>query len=179
MNFPYLVLHTPPRKEPIYLHEIAAFLGPRESKNTSKMLNCIVKARLWAERYLKRSLITQTWLLSYDTHAPSEIVLPKGPIQSIDVVKLLDRNANEMIVPSSNYYLNAGKEKLVFDAAQLAHIVEIQYTAGYGDPSDVPEDLKYGILKHAANLYDNYDEEVKELPSHVKTLYAPYRVVRF
>jgi uncharacterized phiE125 gp8 family phage protein len=175
--FPYLILNTPATSEPLSLSEVKQYLRIDGTADDKLLVSLLAAARASAEKYLKRSLITQTWLLTYDGYAPSETLLPKGPVQSITSVKLIARDTTETIVSSSTYYLNAGKEKLIFDAPPIGHIVEILYVTGYGTASAVPDEIKQGMLAHISDLYDKRSESVA-LPESTRNLYSVHRLVR-
>ena len=163
-QIPYLDLVEQPEQEPLTVAEVKQALSIDSSGEDAPISSLIKAARIMAEEYLKRSLITQSWQLQYDLYAPSVIVLPRGPVQSITYVKIIARDWSEQVLDSSTYYLNAGKEHLIFDAAPMGQIIQIQYITGYGDAEDVSESIKQGMLNHIINMYNNPTEN-KSLPS--------------
>lgn len=177
MGIPYLQLVSAPASEAITLSEAKSYLRVDSSDEDTLITDMIVVAREFAERYLQRSLITQSWQMAYDDFAPAQINLLRGPVQSITSVKLIARDATETTVDSSTYYLNAGKNKLILDVAPVAHRVEVIYVAGYGAAVDVPEVIKQGILEHIAQMYENRGE-VTALPVSARSLYSKHKVVQ-
>lgn len=177
-QIPYLNIITPPEVEPLTLAEAKLSLRVDGSGDDSFIVNLIKAARVMAEEYLKRSLITQSWQLQYDQYAPSVVVLPRGPVQKIDHVKIIARDWSEQIVDSLTYFLNAGKEQLVFDAAPVGHIVQIQYDTGYGDSSAIPQSIKQGMLAHIVSMYENRMEN-KGIPEAAMALYDQHRIMKF
>lgn len=175
-TIPYLILYTPPASEPVSLDEVKLYLRLDGNEQDGLLSQLIVSVRQAAEKYLKRSLITQSWLLAFDNCAPTTVLLPKGPVQSVTSVKIVARDGGETILATTGYYLNAGREKLVFDTPPVGHIVEVLYVTGFGAPADVPESVKQGMLSHIADLFDRRADGTS-LPQNTINLYAPHRLV--
>lgn len=169
-----LTLHTNPASEPVTLSEAKSYLRVDSSTEDSLVNLLITAARKSAEEYLRRSLITQSWKLAYDDFIAGDIALPRGPVQSITSVALVDINGSSSAVSASVYSLNAAKTHMVLDGILSAHRVEIIYVAGYGAASDVPAPLRQGILAHTAEMFDRRSEAAA-LPASALALYAPYR----
>lgn len=174
-SVPYIEQATAPASEPLTLTETKEFLRVETSGDDDMITRMIAVARIAAEQYLRRSLITQSWKVSFDDYAPQEVNLPRGTIQSITSAKLIARDGTETLISASNYYLSA-RRKLVFDIAPMSHRVEIVYSAGYGDASTVPENIKQGMLSHVSRMYDERSANVPIVKSAI-TLYEPYRII--
>ncbi|MBN8531726.1 MAG: phage head-tail connector protein [Alphaproteobacteria bacterium] len=173
---PGLARTVAPGAEPLTLAEAKLYLRVDGSTEDTLITSLIASVRQAAEEYLRRSLITQSWKLSFNDGAPGEVALPRGPVQSITSVVLKDRDGDSETYSAGNYYLNARKDALVFDAEPYAHLVEITYQAGYGAAAaNVPDMLKAGMLAHLASLYDGRGGI--ELPAKTEALYAPFRVL--
>jgi uncharacterized phiE125 gp8 family phage protein len=157
----YLKLITPPALEPVTLNEVKNYLKI-DLADTSQdtYLTALIKAvRESIEVYLKRSLITQTWLLNFD-YFQYEYILQRPNIISITSLKLTDSENTEHTIASSNYFL---KNDYLFikDTYNLTLTlrnylaVEIVYTAGYGAlASNVPEGIKQGILEQIGSIFE-------------------------
>lgn len=176
LALPALVLAVPPATEPLTLAETKAYLRVDSSADDTLINRLITGARQAAELYLKASLITQSWQLSYDDYAPSEITLRRLPVQSITHVKTYTRDMTPSVLSAANYTLNAAKDILRIDQILVAHRVEVQYVAGFGDASAVPAPIKQGMLTHIAAMYDNRAESL-EMPNSARALYDFYRMV--
>ena len=176
-QIPYLDLITPAAFEPVSLAEAKLALRIDSNADDSHIQSLIKAARVMAEEYLRRALVTQTWQLQYDLYAPSVVNLPRGPVKSVTFVKVISSDWSETTISTNAYYLNAGKENLIFDAAPMGQIVQIQYVCGYGLPSDVPEPIRQGILAHVVGMYENRMEN-KGMPDAAINLYDRYRVVK-
>ena len=166
-----------PGSEPLSLAEAKLFLRVDGSSEDSLITDMIAAVREAAEEYLRKSLITQSWAVTYDDYAPACTPLPKGPVQSVESVKSLTRAGTETTVDSDIYHLNAARDRLHFDSIVMGHEVEIVYEAGYGDANDVPGAIRQGMLGHLAALYDNRIEGIK-IPASSIELYKPHRQVR-
>ncbi len=177
-QIPYLLQSVAPVTEPLTLAEVKEYLRVTNTEEDTYITSLIGVAREAAEWFVRKSLITQSWMLSYDDYSPTEVILPRGPVQSVDEVKIVSRSGIETIVDSTTYYLNAGKETLVFDATPVGHIVQIYYTAGYGNSaSSVPKDIRQGMLIHIAQLYEKRGED-NSLTSESIRLYKPFKVIK-
>jgi len=177
MQIPYLDKVIAPASEPLTLAETKLSLRVDGSEEDGYIVSLIKAARGAAEEYLRRSLVTQSWQLQFDNYVCEQVALPKGPVQSVTSVKIIAQDWSETTVSSSSYYLNAGKEQLIFRAAPIGLIIQIQYVAGYGDSTEIPYAIKQGMLAHIASLYENRDGDVN-LPQVAVDLYAPFKVVK-
>lgn len=97
------------------------------------------------------------------------IVLPKSPAIAISTVKYLDADGSLQTLSSAVYRLALSTESysvLIFDdSANLPVVkparedaVRIQFTAGYGDATVVPESIKCAIRLFAGELYNKREE---------------------
>jgi uncharacterized phiE125 gp8 family phage protein len=178
-NTPSLVLATAPATEPLVLSDVKDYLKFSGSGDDTIITNLIKTVREAAEKFLKISLINQSWKMSYDQYTPCDISLLMGPVQSITSVTVFDRDENATVIDSATYYLSAGKQRLIFDANIVSQRIEIVYLCGYGTgASSVPNPIKQGMLTHIAAIYDGR-AGVNVIPAQSQGLYAPYRMIRF
>ena len=173
-NSIFFFVVAPPASEPITLSEAKLYLRVDGSGEDTLIASMITAARMAAEHYLRRSLITQSRRISYDNYAPACIELVFGPVQSVSSVKLITRIGAETVIDSNYYHLTAGNEKLLMDSALMADRVEVTYSAGYGNAAAVPEAIKQGILAHLAVIYEDRGSGAV-LPGVAQALYQPYR----
>lgn len=176
---PYLTLETAPAIEPLTSSEVKNYLKVDGTDDDALIGNIITVAREVAEKFLKRSLITQTWKMSLDKYAPTKLALPLGPVQSITSVTAFLRDETSSVISSSSYYLNAGKDTLIFDATPVSHRIEVIYVAGFGaTAADVPEPIKQGMLTHIAAIYDGRAGG-NNIPEQAMALYSGYKTIKF
>lgn len=119
--------------------------------------------------------------------SPAEVSLPKVPLISVDHVKTYDDNDAATTWATTNYFVDSASEpgRIVPrtgvpwpTTTRTANGIEIQFTAGYGgNPHDVPEGIRLGILEMVSKLYDGCaaDEAAKGRP---EALLQPYRLMR-
>lgn len=169
---------TAPASEPLTLAETKLYLRVDGSGEDALITDLIVSSRMIAEQWLKRSLITQSWKLTFDEYVQDEIMLPMGPINAVTSVTIVNRDTTTQIINSNSYYLNAAKDKLIFDSVLIGFKIEILYSTGYGDATSIPKPIKHGILSHIAAMYDNRGEPMDGvLPDQAVRLYMPFREV--
>ncbi len=129
------------------------------------------------------------------------LVIPLPPLQSVGFVKTYDATNTAAVFASSNYLVdsasNPGRLALNQGAQwptvlRSVNAVEIEFAAGYGNASDVPDSIKQGILlwikllfADKSKLFES-DESTPGLaeinrapiPPVVKALWEPYRLVK-
>lgn len=173
-----LVRVTAPAIEPITLSEAKLYLRIDHANEDVLISDLIVAARLTAEHWLKRSLITQAWKLAYDDYAAETLSLPMGPVNSITSIMIVNRDNSTQVIDNSVYYLNAAKDTLIFDMALIGFRVEITYSTGYGNAAAVPKAIKQGMLVHIASMYENRGEACEySIPDQTIRLYTPFREI--
>lgn len=195
-----LTLLTPPATEPVTLVEAKQHLRMDTTSDDALITNLIVAARLLAELWTGRSLITQTWLMRLDAAPVSNFVrLPKAPLQSVSFIKTYDDADVASVFAASNYFVDTASapSRVILrlgaswpSVARTANGFELQFVAGYGpNGSDVPAPIRQGLLMHIARLYAQRGDLVgpdghargelpDTLPEECLALYRPYRVMR-
>lgn len=175
MNHNYILkLKTAPTSEPLTLSETKLFLRVDGTAEDNLISSLITTARIAAENYCRKSFITQTWQMIFDEYAPGILKIFRSPVQSISSVKLISRDGGESTLASTYYYMNAAKNRLIFDAIAFAHKVQIEYVAGYGAAADVPAPIKQAILNHIVEIYEKRGGEV-DIPASSCSLYQQFR----
>ncbi len=168
-----------PVAEPLSLDETKLYLRVDSTLEDTLIADLITSARVLAEQWLRKSLMSQTWKLAYDYGIPDCVWLPMGPVADVASVVLFAVDGSSVTLAANQYWLNAAKDRLQMCGELLAHRVEIMYHTGYGDADDVPQPVKLGMLAHVAQLYDNRGEGVGGvLPAQAAGLYLPFREVR-
>lgn len=171
-----LVRTVAPASEPLTLSETKNYLRVDHTADDAIITDLITSARMAAEEWLKRSLITQTWKLAYDDYVSESIPLAMGPVTAISSVIIVARDGTTQTASSDTYYLNAAKDTVLFDSMIIGFRIEITYNTGYGSASAVPRPIKYGMLSHIAAMYDNRGDH--KIPEQSTALYLPFREVR-
>ena len=123
-----------------------------------------------------------------------EIFLDHGPIQSVESVTYTDPDGATQTLQSSQYKLDTITEPSRIVPAygttwpgirNEINAVSVSYTAGYGDASTVPDEIKGWMLLRIGAMYENREEIVVgsrlasvDLP-FVDGLLRPYRVLSY
>ncbi len=173
-----LVRIIAPITEPLTLAEAKLYLRIDGSAEDSLIADLIAVARELAEQYMRISLITQQWKISFDDYVPEELLLPYPPIVSIESIMIFARDGSSVVVEPDSYFIGSSQDTLVFDTIIYGHRIEIIYNTGYGNAADIPSPIKYGMLAHMAFLYEQRGEaEIATLPRQSMALYSPFRRV--
>ena len=160
-----LVEVTAPVKAPIDLAVVKNHLRVDITTDDQLIADYLDTARHDAESFLWRALITQTWRLDFDTWPGSVIALPKPPLQSVTSIKYTDIDGNQSTFSSDNYRVDIAKEpgEIVLkkdkswptDELLETGAIQITFVCGYGDdPTDIPYDIRQGILLKVSEFYE-------------------------
>jgi uncharacterized phiE125 gp8 family phage protein len=203
-------LVTAPSAEPMSTADAKAFLRVDSSDDDTLISQLVFAARRACESYTGRALVTQTWKLFLDGFSEVDIPLwegmkvgadiairkrfiplPKPPLASVTHIKTYDDDDTATTFASSKYFVDTASEsgRIVLregetfpTALRVANAVEIQYVAGYGAASAVPEALIVGMKEHITYLYENRGDAMNNaltMPVIAKQLYQPYRILSF
>lgn len=184
------VLLEAPETEPITLLELQVHL---KVDGEDTYLNSLIKTtRKGMERYLKRSILTQTWE-AYADCWHDEFKLPYPSLQSVTHVKYFDIEGNEQTLPTSEYWVvntdDPGYIKRGYDVTypELQYgrpdSVKIEYIAGW-EVETLPEEIKHAMKIWCADLYEHrgsisIGSGVHKIPGHIAGLIHDYRIYKF
>lgn len=180
-----LTLITPPAAWPVSLAEAKAQCRVRHSEEDAFITRLIEAATAHVEQALSISISEQTWRLNLDTFK-DEIILPRGPIISVDAFTYLDDAGisqpvgaiytEDLTGDRPRVTLSDGESwPSVYDAPSA---VAIEYTAGM---TNVPPDLLHAILLLIGGWYEQRvsvsDKASKEVPLAFEALLQTHRRV--
>ena len=186
-----MLLITAPTKEPVTLEDAKEQLSIQDELQDVNLARRIKEARQWAEAFMGRSLINQTWEMAFDTW-PGEMRLRRMPVSSITSIKYIDETGAEQTVTASDYTLDTYS---TFHAVRLAYntywpnhqditnAIKVRYVAGYGaSGTDVPGPIREAILLTVGHWtrYQALAESgvsITRIPFAVENLLSPYRVI--
>lgn len=154
----------------------------------------IQAAREYAEGYLNRALVTQTWELVLDDWPNEDYVeLPLPPLQSVTDIKYKDIAGTESTWAATNYIVDTDSflgRVVLADGCSWptttlypAGGIRIKFVAGYGLAADVPQTTKHALLMLIGHWYKNREVDLavgstyQEAPFAVKVLLDLNRVV--
>lgn len=190
-----LQLDTPATADPVTVAEAKAHLRVGFSEDDTLIEGLIASATAEAQTITRRQLVTATWkLLLRDFPAGDEpIRVPLPPLQSVSSVKYFDTNGTEQTIASANYIVDIASEpgrialapdKTWPGVQDRINAVTVEFIAGYGDPSAVPERIKTAIKQLVGHWYENREAatlgiEAKEVPLAFERLLWSERVLEF
>lgn len=162
--WPYIVT-VPPASLPLTLTEVKTHLRIDLADNSEDTyLTALIKTVTnYAEKFTKRDFITRTYATYRDSFCDS-LEIRRSLLQSITSVEYLKDDVLTLVstdiyfaTQSTTFSTLRLKENQLWptDLDNQDQAVKIIFTAGYGNDSDVPEDLKTAMLNHIASLYEN------------------------
>lgn len=182
-----------PAEEPVTLAEAKAWLKVDGADEDALIGTLITAARLHLESVTGRALLTQSWRLVLDAWPPGgEVRLPVAPLSALTAIRAFDEDGDEHAIGLAQFLVEAGgtPARLVLPgtvagmpALRQRFGIEIDYVAGFGEPADVPQELKQALLVLVAHWFEHRDAVViagsgAVIPFGFDRLIAPYREVR-
>lgn len=197
-----LIIKSPPVSEAVSLVEAKNYLRITDGDDDALINSMVTAIRQKAEAWTRCSFITQTWTLWLDSVPEgSTLSVPLSPLQSITHIKSYDLSNVVSTFDSTNYMVDGASTpgRVALNDGQTwptalrrINSIEIEFVAGFGDASSVPETIKQGILQWVKLLFTNKsklyesDESTSGLlelnrvpiPPTVMVLWEPYRVFK-
>jgi Phage gp6-like head-tail connector protein len=200
---------TPPASEPVTLDQAKRHCRIDNDYDDDLVALYLTSARMWAETYLNRALITQqlqyniTWAppptatplvpqslivfpLNWPPLVKRPIELPRAPTVSVEGITwgaIDDMQAADPDDYDTNLLVEPGyiavKPQLLPRIPQQS--MSINYTSGYSDadPTLIPAPILHGILLLTAYLYEQRGDAGGEMPPAARNLMQPYRLWTF
>lgn len=197
------VLVTAPIVEPVTLSEAKSHMRVDSTADDDLIKSYIEAARIYTEKYLSRSLISQTWDFNYDLF-PSfgdAIEIPLPPLKSITSIKYYDGDEVQQTWADTKYTVDTDNiPPLVYENMGESYpstrffrkSVTIRAITGYSDsgasPVDladnVPSSIKTAVMMLVAHLYENREIAMvgltaNETPMSYPVILAPYKLRSF
>lgn len=151
-------------------------------------------ATSYVERRTRRQLVTANWLAFLDRFPQDgrrEIVLPLPPLSAVNSVQYVDGDGATQTLAITVYEADADSEpgRIVLKPdeswpavqSQKHHAVTIDFDAGYGPASAVPEKIRHAALMVLAHWFNRREAELigsisKELEFAVSALLGDVEV---
>ena len=188
MNY---TVFTPPGSEPLTLTEVKSHCRVDDTNSDALLNSLITAARVHAEKYLHRALITQTIDARYDYFVEA-MYIPRPKLQSVTYIKYIDTNGDEQTLDASKYkvdiYSEPGRVVPAYgevwpSARDEINAITIRLIAGYGAAAAVPDPIKQAMLLHIGHMFENREEStpvpISVVPMGYDALMATYRVAVF
>lgn len=177
-----LTLHTAAATYPVTLTEAKANCRVLDTSEDTFLNGLIASATAYVEQYTGTSIEDQVWDYTIDDFV-DEILLPKGPIQSVDSITYLD-TANATQTLSTGFLVDLPGERILRNpdvswpaTSTRKNAVTIQFSSGY---DTVPASIKQAILLLIGDWFRNRENTVLgmttvELPHAVTALLTNHR----
>ena len=150
-----LALVTAPTQEPVTTAEAKTHLRVSGSSHDT-LIDTLINAarRLVEETLCKRALTTQTWDLFLDGFPPC-ILVPRPPLASGTTVKYVYQAGTLTTISAADYRVDTNSAPARITPAYnvswpttraVTNAVEVRFVAGYGNRTDVPQEIKQIVL---------------------------------
>ena len=181
-----LALKTDSVLEPVGQPEWMEYAHKDQEIGEENLLPILIKGmRLICERWMRRACIDQVWVLSFDAwpEGRAYVELPISPLSSVVEVRTLDDDGSPTVIGSTLYWADTASEhgRLVLKPGTSiipirdVNGIEIEFKSGYGpNKTDVPDDLRLGLLRAITDAYDTGEQEVSEKAGKIL---LPYQVM--
>ncbi len=195
--YTYVVI-TPAATTPISLATAKEYLKVTTTADDDLITALIVAATDFAEKYMKKDLITKTWKTFRDDFIFDEIILRRSPLQTVDRFEYLVSDVLTP-VPSADFYntVETDYSRIALvdgmtwptDGDVRLQSIEIDLSTGFGaTEDDIPEDIKTALLAHIAMLYANRGDcfdcgcvnpkkVSQSVPIQTAAIYNQYRIL--
>ena len=183
---------TPPVTTPVLLEHARHHVRADEGYDDVYLTALIEAATLLAEKWLGRSLITQTLEMRLDAFwSCPTLPLRRPPILAVTDIRYDDAGGDEVVLDDEAYRLVNMPDAslaLAYGATSWptpitgADAVRVRYTAGYGPaPGDVPMPIRQAILLFIGHWFANREtvligQTPAQLPIAAEALLSAYRV---
>lgn len=165
-------LQSPPGSEPITLGEAKAHLKIDGSDEDAYIATLITVARLHVEEAYGWALITQTWDVYYPGFPAGlrEMVITQPPLQSVTEVEYTLDDGTTAVLSASVYNVDAASspgrivpkrdQEWPSDSLDTGNPVRVRCVVGFGEATDVPENIVHATKIALATLYDHRESIV-------------------
>lgn len=178
-------LVTAPADQPVALDVAKSHLRVDTSDDDELIIDLISAGTKLFEDYTGLALISQQWDFWLDEWPPQgffpggptsmsrfttalrrDVLLPKYPVKSIDVVNVYAKDGTSSTYSSSNYRLDTAEGRMVLLDSSAPPLptrsidgIQIRFTAGYDSALAVPAVYKRAILEWVAMAYEHRGDQ--------------------
>lgn len=181
-----LTVIEPPEEEPVAIETVKLHLRVDTTADDALIGTYLQAARELGEGLARRAFVTQTLRLVVDAFPANGVLkLPRPPLQSVTSVTYLDSDGIEH--EWTDFVTDARSEpgRVIFNSTPSVALFEsgavaVDFVAGYGADSDVPQTFVQGILLTVAHWYENREAVnvgniVNEIPLGYRQLFTTDR----
>jgi len=186
-----IAVTSAPAVEPLTLAEAKLHLRYESTDEDDRITSLIKAARIHAEMFTGKAMITQTFTWKLDGF-PTYFRVPRSPLQSVTSIAYLDANNASQTLASSVYSVDtySVQPRIVLAFNQVWPVtydaidcVTVTFVAGYGaSGSSVPETLRQAMLLLIGHWFESREEVVlgtiaTKLPTAAEALMWGERLV--
>ena len=173
-----LTVITPPEEEPVSIATVKQHLRVDGTADDALLGVYLQAARELGEGLARRAFVTQTLRLVLDAFPTGPLKLPRPPLQSVESVTYLDADGVEHEWTDFSVDARSEPGRIVFNSTPSASLFEsgavaIEFIAGYGADTDVPQTFVTAILQTVATWYEL--REMGDVPLSAKRLFMSDR----
>lgn len=150
-----LIVVSPPTVEPVSLNEVLVHTHADSGPEDDYINNILIPAaRVKAEEYLNRGIMSQTVKVVFDGYPYGTIKLPYSPVISVSNIKIYDEDSTETEIELTEFDINTDtdpatvtlKSRNTYPTITLRPVsgFEINYLSGY---SVLPASLPKAAMK--------------------------------
>lgn len=180
--------------EPITTTEAKSHLRVTTSTDDTLIAIQAMAARIMAEEFLQRRMVSQTWELYLDSFPCERVIsMPYPPLISVQSVNYKDPTSGSYVAwDSANYVVDTesepGRIARAADVTAWPQIqvnsvngVKIAFTCGYANAAAVPANIIAAIKLYLGDLYENRENSVvgtivAKSNTTAELLMSPYRM---
>lgn len=155
------------------------------SEDDAFLLSLIEQAESYAQRYMNRPIMAQTYTYYFDGFDTVLRLYTEG-VNSV-TLKYDDINGSEQTLSADDYYFDqySYPSLIEFPAgwpllSGRPNSIRVEVISGYTAPQDVPDGIKTGVLLMVGHLYNNRegssDRKVNIVPLGISSFLDQYRV---
>lgn len=187
-----LTVITPPAEEPVTLAEAKLHLKVDTTDEDARIAALVRAAREWCEQFQARAFVTQQLRLHLPRFPSGRLIwLPRPPLVSVQAVRYVLEDGTQQTFPAASYLAATASEPGAVvlapdaswpsDSLQPGVPVTVDYTAGYGGPTAVPERVRQAMLLLIGHWFENREATTvgavsRALEFSVEALLWPERV---
>jgi uncharacterized phiE125 gp8 family phage protein len=187
-----LKLTSEPAVEPLSVDDAKTHMRIDIDAEDAYIAVLIKSARLRAEAFINKQLITATYTLKLDSF-PSVISIPRSPAQEITSITYVDTDGDTQTLSSDVYTLDSDSEPgRIYEAygeswpshRPIRNAITVTFKAGYGDAAaNVPDDIIHAIKLFTAAYHEEREEGndrnilINKITTAERLLY-PYKIVK-
>ena len=155
-----------------------------------QLIGFIIEATDFLEHALNRQFVTATYALILNGF--HSWPFPVAPLLEVTAVRYFDQSGQLQTVDPASYIVNSYAEPAVVSSAPYhcwpatacrMDAVQIEFTAGYGSPADIPPRFRNAIRLLAAHFYENREatgeRKLESIPFGVQACIEANRVRTF